>query len=203
MTNYEKLKIALEWQLIGLWYNKALKAFNLAKKYHNWLRKDWVTNEFKHQVDICLYLLTLKVDNSEMEDLITSALLHDIREDYGIEHVYINDNFWNKIATSVEKLTKKFNNIKKPYDLYFDELANDYLASLVKWADRINNISTMVWVFSTTKQLEYVKEVEVYFLPMLKKARKNFPENTLAYLNIETILKQQVFFIKEINKNVD
>lgn len=98
--------------------------------------------------------------------------------------------FWYEIANSVEKLTKKFNWVKKSYEHYFEELGEDEIASIVKWADRINNINTMVWVFSKEKQLEYIKEVEEYFLPMLKKARKNFVENVHAYFNIETMLKQ-------------
>lgn len=187
MKNFQKLKIALEYQLIGKGYLKALKAFNIARSYHSWTRKDGVTPEFQHQIEIALYLMTLK-DVPNLEEVITSALLHDIREDYGIEDSYIRVEFGNEVADAVEKLTKKFRGYEKDKKTYFEELSKCAIASIVKGADRIHNVNSMVWVFSPEKQLSYVSEVREYFLPMLKKARKNFPEQTFAYLNVETVL---------------
>ena len=198
LSRFEKTKIALEYYLIGKEYFNALKAFQLAREYHVGTRKDGVTPEFNHQIEICHYILTLK-DISNQENAICVALLHDIREDYEIEHSVIENMFWKDVADAVELVTKKFKGVNKSYENYFESISWNEIASIVKGADRINNVSTMIGVFSDKKQLEYVSEVETLFLPMLKKARKNFPKQTYAYLNMETILRQQVMFVKALH----
>jgi len=60
----------------------------------------------------------------------------------------------------------------------------------------------MVGVFTLEKQSSYIDEVEKYFLPMLKQARKNFPEQVDAYLNVETMLNQQVSDIRNFLKYI-
>ena len=54
----------------------------------------------------------------------------------------------------------------------------------------MNNISTMVGVFTIPKQEEYVKEIKDYFIPLLKEARGNFPEQSMSYHNMSLFLKQ-------------
>ena len=198
LVRFDKLKIALKYQLISKNYIRALKAFNLAKQYHSGMRKDWVTPEFQHQLEIAHYLLTLRGVQNE-EDVLCSALLHDIREDYDIEHDVIVKDFWFEVANAVEALTKKFKGDNKSYKNYFHQMSRNPIASLVKGVDRINNINSMVWVFTPTKQLEYVRMVDEYFLPMLKSARENFPEQTYAYLNIETVLRSQCKFVTQMH----
>lgn len=198
LSRFEKTKIALEYYLIGKEYFNALKAFQLAREYHVGTRKDGITPEFNHQIEICHYILTLK-DIVNQENAICTALLHDIREDYEIEHSVIESMFGADVADAVELVTKKFKGVNKSYENYFDSISWNEIASIVKGADRINNVSTMIGVFSDKKQLEYVSEVETFFLPMLKKARKNFPKQTYAYLNMETLLRQQVMFVKALH----
>lgn len=195
---FDKLKISLKYYLLSKNYMNALRAFTLAKKYHSGMRKDGVTPEFQHQLDICHYLLTLKWIENE-EDVLCAALLHDIREDYEIENSEILNTFWANVAIAVECLTKKFKGDSKSYKNYFSQIANNPIASLVKGVDRINNINSMIWVFTSEKQLDYVRLVSQYFLPMLKEARENFPEQTYAYQNIETILRQLSRFVNEMN----
>ena len=199
--DFQKLKIALEYLLLWKDYMRALSALEFAKSLHNGYRKDWVTPEFQHQVEICLYILTLKWITNE-EDYICTALLHDTREDYDITHEEIENRFGANVANAVELLTKKYRWKIKKYDEYFEALSKNKYASIVKWADRINNLSSMVWVFTKEKQLSYVNEVEKYFLPMLKGARRNFPELTFAFFNIETMLREQINPFSE-SKDID
>jgi hypothetical protein len=70
------------------------------------------------------------------------------------------------------------------------------VASIVKGADRVHNVNSMVGVFTKEKQARYAGEVEKYFLPMLKQARKNFPEQLDAYFNIMHMLRSQVNLLK-------
>ena len=190
---YQKLFIALRYYLLGAKYMKALKAFDFARRIHVGKRKDGITAEFQHQVEIALYITTLK-DVIDEERTMAAALLHDTLEDYDTvnrEDIFsITDE---KVADACVLLNK---NGKKP-DNYFGDISNDPIASLVKGADRIHNVNSMKGVFSPEKQQEYIKEVEQWFLPMLKNARNRFPEQTRAYFNIEHMLRSQVSLIKE------
>jgi (p)ppGpp synthase/HD superfamily hydrolase len=195
MKPFQKLNIALKYSLQGMNFIRAMKAYQMWKDYHTGVRKDWTTPEFQHQIEIALFIMTLK-DVKNLEDVLIVTMLHDIREDYWVPDSEIRKIFWNEIAESVEKLTKKFRWSEKDKDYYFTELSTDPVASIVKWADRINNVNSMIWVFSEEKQRSYADEVKKYFLPMLKKARENFPEQSYAYQNMETYLGNLVRFVK-------
>ena len=119
---------------------------------------------------------------------ITAALLHDVMEDYPeSEHKFLNIfdvDTWN--------LCGKLNKNGKDSKHYFDVISKDPIASIVKGADRIHNVNSMVGVFSKDKQTKYIKEVTEHFLPMLKEARKTFPSQMDAYANIMHMLRSQI-----------
>ena len=188
LSKYQKLSIQLKGFLKGRGYHKALEAYEFAKNYHINTRKDGITPEFQHQVEIALFAMTLRELRSE-ETVIIAILLHDVREDYDISHKEIVDKFGIEVGDVVEKLTKKFKGIKKSSEQYFEAISTCPHASVVKLIDRVNNVSSMGGVFSIDKQKQYIKEVDDYFLPMLKKARKNFPDQAMSYYNLGTFLK--------------
>jgi (p)ppGpp synthase/HD superfamily hydrolase len=192
MERFGKLKIALHYYLLGRKYNTALKAFHFAARHHAGLRRDKMTPEFQHQIEIALYVSTLK-DVRDEERVITLALLHDLLEDYStVTMVFLASEFGHDIADECELLNKN----GKSYEVYFDRMAMSPSASIVKGADRIHNINSMVGVFSKEKQQKYCAEVEQYFLPMLKKARKTHPDQLQAYSNIEHMLRSQINLLR-------
>jgi len=201
MSNrYERLSIALKYFLLGKGYNLALEALQFAKQKHDGFRKDGITPEFCHQVEIALYLTTLKGIREEENTLIV-ALLHDIIEDTDTNRETIEARFGKSIADSVWAISKKVNGTAKyaheNADLvYYDDCANDLRASIVKAADRIHNVNSMAGVFSTEKQVSYVNEVEHFFLPMIKKAEGLFPDQFFAYINAKHMLKSQVALVR-------
>jgi hypothetical protein len=58
-TSYDKRFVALRYYLYGKGYFLGMKAFNYGQKYHTGLRKGGAP-EYSHQVDVALYLATLK-----------------------------------------------------------------------------------------------------------------------------------------------
>lgn len=191
---YEKKRLVLFQQLQGGGYFDALAAFHFAEKYHTGTRKDGVTPEFEHQIDIALFALLLP-DLMDREAVLATIALHDIREDYGISHNEIVEIFScpllaTKVGLAVEAMTKKFRGrVKDPKDV-FAAIAADPIASIAKACDRQHNICSMVGVFTFAKQRSYLAEVRDLFLPMLKEAKKNFPRQIRAYellkFNLET-----------------
>ena len=66
----------------------------------------------------------------------------------------------------------------------------------MKAADRINNQQSMPGVFGEAKILAYVHETRTSILPMIKAARRHFPEQELAYENAKTVLFAQVELVE-------
>jgi (p)ppGpp synthase/HD superfamily hydrolase len=199
MKKFDKLFTALKYYLIGKNYYKALKALQFAREHHSGFRKDGSTPEFHHQLAICMYLMTLKNVENEETVLIT-ALLHDTIEDSHVSPEEMEEKFGKEVAQCVWLLTKQYKNEKKNTEAYFSDISKNAVASLVKGADRIHNVQTMINVFSKEKQIAYLKEVETYFLPMIKKAKYSFPEQGAAYYNIQHMLESQIQLFNAIHK---
>lgn len=120
-------------------------------------------------------------------------------EDYDIEHQIIIDLVGALNHKSIWAMTKKYQGVVKSQAQVFEDIANDMNASLAKGMDRIQNFQSMVGVFTLAKREAYVQEGKDWFLSMLKKARKKFPHQTDAYLNIETVIKYQIQLLDVIN----
>ncbi len=192
VETYAKKKAALRYRLHGMGFFDALKALNLAESVHTGIRKDGVTPAFMHQIEIALYVLTLLPHLIHQERTIIAALLHDTPEDTSISHSEIREMFGWETYVDVEQLTKEYRGEKKTHEQYFGPLGESCVSSIVKGCDRINNLSTMAGVFSLQKQMNYVDETQQHFFKFLKEARRNYPEQELAYENIKFVLTNQL-----------
>lgn len=192
-TEYEKLKVSLRYYLLGKEFYRAADALEFASEYHTGKRKDGVTPELQHQIEITHYLRTLLPSYIYPEETLTAALLHDVTEDYGVLSSTIADRYGRDVSLAVQLLDKN----GKSSELYYTGIANNPIASIVKGGDRMHNIQSMVGVFSPEKQAKYIKEVEDYFLPMLKIARRKFVRQESAYENIKHVLTSQLELLKE------
>lgn len=204
MTPFEKKLLTLRQQLIGARYFNALTALDFAMAYHTGTRKDGVTPEFQHQVEIALYALTL-ADVKYREEVVATIMLHDVREDYHItDHEVISlfddAGFAARVSRAVENMTKEWRGEKKDEVGLFEDMANDPIASIAKGCDRIHNLGSMVGVFKIEKQKVYLEEVDHLFIPMLKTARKKFAFQHNAYMNILHMMRSQCELIRAIHE---
>ena len=202
-TKYSKLYISLKFRLKGEGMYEALRALETAKKIHETLikdgvkikafRKDGVTPSFQHQLEIALDIFTLK-GLIDLEGAIIAALLHDTDEDYPHK---IPTNTLLSFGSERQDTIRRLN--KHTFDSFEDclnSLANDPIGSIVKGCDRFNNFQSMYrGKFPRHKVIKYRDDVVNLFLPMLKQARLNFPQQMDAYYNIETRLKSQLEFV--------
>jgi (p)ppGpp synthase/HD superfamily hydrolase len=205
MKTAKKLAV-LRQLLIGKGYFRALRALELAQSYHTGIRKDGVTPEFDHQLSIALYVITLP-DLIYREATIAAVLLHDISEDYSVSRLEIinlflpiDGEFAILVADGVEHVTKKYRGWVKDEDVLFEAMSEHPIASIVKPADRSHNLQTMVGVFTVEKQVAYIDFAEKRVLPMMKIARRKFPEQTMAYENMKHVIKGQIELIRSIHK---
>lgn len=204
MNKFQKKLLTLRNQLIGARFHHALAALEFAMKYHTGTRKDGVTPEFQHQVEIALYALTLP-DLMHRQEVIATILLHDVREDYGVADAEIaalffeDPEFATRVCKAVWNMTKEFRGDKRDEKALFEDMSRCPIASIAKGCDRMHNLQTMVGVFKIEKQKSYIQEVHDLFLPMLKKARRLFPHQVNAYENIKHVLTSQMELIQAIH----
>ncbi len=200
--SWQKREISLRYWLQGGQYFKALHALEWAKRYHTGVRKDGVTPEIDHQISIAHYVRTLHTSLLHVEDTLITVLLHDVREDYGVSDQEVEREFGTRVARAVDAVTKTFRGEKRDAQTLFDRMAQDPIASVVKGADRIHNLNSMVGVFSPEKQQAYMQEAEQFFFPMLKQARRLHPQQEPVYENIKHMLRSQVALIKAMHTPV-
>jgi (p)ppGpp synthase/HD superfamily hydrolase len=203
---YNKLKLSFKYWLLGKaeydsHYYEVLRALEIGLVYHNGKRKNGAP-EFSHQIQMCLYLKTLHKFLIDPVAVFMVAILHDTYEDYPDSHMELKKNFPNYFDYFV-RISKIRHGKKISYNQYFGEMKECDVCSIVKLADRISNISTMIDVFSSNKKTEYLGEVHEFFFPMLKHAKNKFPEQESAYANLKSVLiiqKDTILKMMEIDK---
>ena len=186
--------------LEGKGFYQAAEALELVRNLEIGTRKDLITPKFDHQLSVARLVMTLVPHLLYPEETMAACFLHDLLEDHGdrFSVTSLEQQFGNRIAQAVWKLSKKSVGMTKTYDLYFAQMATCPIASICKLADRAHNLQTMPGVFTPEKQHAYLEEVETWFLPLCKTARRTFPRQFGAYENIKIILRCQCELITAI-----
>ena len=114
------------------------------------------------------------------DDIIATALLHDVCEDCGVtpEELPVGDS----VKEAVWLLTK---DATKTKEAYFNSIGKNEAATIVKLLDRCNNVSGMSECFSDERMVRYINETEQWIYPLLQIAKSEYPR----YSN-------QIFLIK-------
>jgi (p)ppGpp synthase/HD superfamily hydrolase len=191
-TDYRKQLLLMRTFLETKEYYTALSALEFALRYHTGTRKDGISPEFSHQMFIALYVLTISPLLQYPEETLAAVFLHDVCEDFDVSYDEIERLFGIRVRRAVELLTKEKDGVRVPDDIYYARMSDDEIASVVKAVDRAHNIHSMHGAdWSVEKMQAYLDFVFDLVLPMLKKARKNFPRQRLAYENIKAVLLMQ------------
>ena len=197
MTKFEKLKLVLRYFLLGKEWYRAVDALEYFGTIHTGVRKDKVTPEYQHQVEIAHYICTLLPSLLYPEDTIIAILGHDASEDYNIDHAYLSTRFGERAGHAMYLMDRN----GKTEDQYYSGIGKDAIASVGKGGDRHHNVKTMNGVFTKEKQIKYAQEVRERVLPMLKCARRNFPQQVLCYENIKHVLNIQLELLDVLNSS--
>ncbi len=124
--------------------------------------------------------------------------MHDVVEDYDVTYDTLVKLFGVQIADAVMKMSKVIKGVKVPAEIYFPNLATCPIASAAKGCDRVHNLMTMVGGFKPEKQSSYIDETMDFVVPMLKEARRTFPEQEPLYENIKFVMTNQIILYREM-----
>ena len=191
---------SLRYWLDGRGYFKALRAWEFGSQFHQGTRKDGVTPEFHHQIGMTNLLRGLEPHLLHKEDTIVTIMLHDGVEDGGLELSVIEDKFGRRPRNAVHALSKVIRGVKRSPEEVMMTISEDPIASIAKGVDRCNNQGSMLNVFSLEKQEEYLDETNAFILPMMKIARKKFPEQGPAYHMLSHILRRDEALFRAMHR---
>jgi (p)ppGpp synthase/HD superfamily hydrolase len=201
MTNFEKLFTSFHGQLIGRAhavpeYQTVIPVmFYVKDLMHNDVRKNGEP-AFIHQIQGCLYILLLGMNDHTTAQLLKLYLLHDADEDYNIGIDKIRELIGSDeyLITAIDFMNKNKHD--------FSALSGNYLSAIGKGVDRTVNIRTMR-CFSIAKKKEQVAETIGKILPMLKNARKNFVEYDRVMKLLQGGIEQQITIYQEMFDMID
>jgi (p)ppGpp synthase/HD superfamily hydrolase len=201
VDEFNKLKIASRYWLHGIAQEKpeyyaVLRAFEIAEAVHDGTRKGGQP-EFIHQLQIFSHLRTQHAHLLFPVETYAAAFLHDTLEDKAdrvSEHELV-DFVGQRVVEAVRTLSKELYGEKKEPHFYFATVSMCPIASVVKLADRVNNVGSMVGVFSREKMEAYVKESREHFPPLIKLARRHFHQQEPIYENFKLTLNEQLDLI--------
>ena len=160
----------------GLYQTK--KALAFAREKHNGqYRKPGHSAEripyIYHPLLLTCHALALGLED---DDLLSACLLHDVCEDCGVEISELPVNDTTREAVRLLTKPENFGKTDPEYRTYYEGIAGNRIALIVKLLDRCNNISSMAISFTDEHMAEYIKETQEYIHPLMKRARDEYPE---------------------------
>ena len=115
------------------------------------LRDDGITPFIRHPELVARILMQLSTD----EELIAAAWLHDTVEDTSVTYADLIEHFGHGVADLVMEVTHEGQADSHGY--YFPRLRTQR-GIMLKFADRLSNLSDMSDVWPLDKQLHYLKK---------------------------------------------
>lgn len=157
---------------MGLKWHDTLTALALARTAHKDQKRESGEPYFIHPLTVACHALSLGI---EEDAVIAAALLHDVVEDCDIKLETLN------VSADTKDAVRRLTHVKgEPLEPYYREIGENRVASLVKLLDRCDNVSTMAGVFSVEKVHQYIAETREYVLPLLRKTKDQWPEDSNA-----------------------
>ena len=181
-----------------------VKAYNFAEKAHKEQKRMSGEPYFIHVFETAKILAKLGMDAKT----ISAGLLHDVLEDTPIKEEELKREFGEKIVFLIKGVTKlgtlKYRGHERHVESlrkFFVAMANDLRVVIIKFADRLHNLSTLQFVREDKRKRIALESIEVY-APLANRLGMGklkgeiedaafpfaFPEE---YIQIEEIIKEK------------
>ncbi len=176
--------------------NQTLAALPLMREKHSGQFREGIA-----RVPYAVHPLTLACHALAMgladDDIVAAALLHDVIEDTGTLPDKLPVSSRVREAVCLVSYSTYQGDKKDIKPLYYANIRQNPLASLIKCIDRCNNLACMADGFTKKKMRTYVVETEKYVLPLLD-VIKEVPE----YNNAAWLLRYQIITMLETFKRL-
>ena len=194
--NWEHMKTYVKTCAKNYKLRNTLKAIDYAVDAHEGQkRKRSVVPYIYHPLNLACHALSLDIIEDEV---IAACMLHDVIEDCGkkLEDLPVNDETRELVRLLThEKVSKDKRD--ELMETYYDAIAQNPKAALIKCMDRCNNLTTMSWGLSRDRIYRMIKETEQYY-PKLLDTIKTTPD----YNNAAWLLEYQIESMLDIYKRL-
>lgn len=176
LFNEERMYTYIKSYAVARGMVQTLKALPYARKKHEGQfrsGKDRVPYIY-HPLLISCHALALGLNE---DSLVAAALLHDVCEDCGVapQELPVDE----EVREAVVLLTKDDSPIgksKEGKEKYFEGIAGNKIAIMIKILDRCQNVSGMALSFTPKRMAKYIRETEEWIYPLFEKAKRDYPE---------------------------
>src|SRR3989339_972641 len=140
-------------------------AYDFAEKAHRGQMRKSGEPYIIHPVATAMILAHMRID----PNIIVAALLHDVPEDTSVTLEEVEKNFGPDIAGMIKGITKlgklKYRGVERYIEnlrKMFVAMAEDIRVMIIKFADRLHNLSTIAALPSKKRQRIALESLEIY-----------------------------------------
>lgn len=173
--NSEKMYTYLRGLATGAGMKQTLKAMSFARDKHSGQLRKSGEPYIVHPLMMACNAVSIGIRD---DTVIATILLHDVCEDCGVSlsELPVDDRVRNAVdLMTFRVMDGETKEIAK--NRYYNMLLKSREATLTKLLDRCHNVSSMAGTFSEEKLKSYIEETRVHVLPMLRKAKRMYPED--------------------------
>lgn len=194
--NWEHMKTYVKTTAKNLGLTNTLKAVTYATEAHmGQKRKKSDIPYIYHPLNLACHALSMNITD---DAIIAACLLHDVVEDCGVTYddLPVNDETKElvRLLTHCKTTPENRDAIMREY---YDQIASNPKAALVKCIDRCNNITTMSWALSRDRIYRMIKETEMYFPELISVLKEE-----VEYSNAAWLLKYQIESLLDVYKRL-
>ena len=179
---------------------KIWKAYELARNLHKGQKRASGEPYFTHCESVGLILSKWRIDI----DTIIAGLLHDSMEDTSISRDELTSEFNSDVTNLIEGVTKlsgiRFNSKKQEqaenFMKMFLSMAKDIRVIIIKFADRLHNMST-IQALPLDKQNRIALETQEIFIPLARRLGMNNVKIKMEDLVLKTLEPKKYNEIKK------
>lgn len=174
--SHEKMYTYLRGFATGASMRETLKALTFAREKHSGQLRKSGQPYIIHPLTMACNAVSMGIKD---DCVVATFLLHDVCEDCGVSVAELPVN--QTVKRGVELMTFRVmdgesKEIAK--NRYYNMILQSREATLTKLIDRCHNVSSMAGTFSVAKLKSYIEETRHYVLPLLRKAKDVYPEDS-------------------------
>ncbi len=169
---------------------QVLIALPVARKLHDGQYRKSGEPYFTHPLKVCSTLISYDIDD---DVTLAAAILHDVLEDcadslpMGGQELIEEYGIAPEVLEIIGMLSKRSGLNDQELCKYFQRIEHNPKAALIKLADRLHN-SGSLYTFSDEKMRKYLRETDMFLIPMGSYCKKYYPQ----YSNAFSILKNSI-----------
>jgi len=174
--NPEKMYTYLRGFASGAGMKETLKALAFAREKHNGQFRKSGEPYIVHPLMMACNAVSMGIKE---DAIVATILLHDVCEDcgVGVAELPVNDTVKHAVDLMTFRVMEgETKEIAK--NRYYNMLLESREAAMTKLIDRCHNVSSMAGTFSVEKLKSYIEETRHYVLPLLRKVKTMYPEES-------------------------